>query len=293
MPEIYTLSEASELTGIPRKTLGNAAGAGRLTTLTVPRGAGAVYMVEYGELLAYAARYQPQDDTRYTRPWTEADIQALIELAPTCTNVQLAKYLGRSEYAVSRKIERVKSATGGIAKRSAGRPRYTPFSIGKTAILIAKTCPTCGNLRDAKYFRKYHGKHRVDCRLCDKVKSAEREARRPKRVHNGAGKHRSAKQATTVATATRRSQEYTDRELAVVLDANKSSLQVALELGRTFYGIQGKRYQLGFIPKPPESLPDTHWVIHFPNALKALQEHFRQLGMAVPESEWDWNDDAA
>lgn len=96
-----------------------------------------------------------------------------------------------------------------------------------------------------------------------------------------------ARQATTVDTAHRAGQPYTDADIAVAEDMSKSNFQVAVELGRTLFAIGILRHKMGVNPR--KSSDAGNWIIDFPNAMKALQEHYRELGV-VPESEWEWND---
>ena len=94
-------------------------------------------------------------------------------------------------------------------------------------------------------------------------------------------------QAITLPLAARKNQQYTSDDLELISDMSKSDFEVAIESGRTLYAIKNTRGQNGF--RGPKYVK-AHWVIQFPNALKALQKHFASLGEPVPQELWDWND---
>lgn len=221
--------------------------------------------------------------------WTEADNAALIELAPSCSNAQIAKYLQRTESSVSGRIQQLMRS--GEMKAGHRNGMWTiPFKMPrKTAILLAQTCVTCGKLRDADlFFRASNGSWDTRCRVCLK----SRRKQRYHEIDKWAQQNIELLQEATVPLANKVGEPYTSEEYEQISDADRSTFELAISLGRTYYGIDSQRKRLGMVERRPKRpLVDSHWTIEFPNAMKALQEHFRRIGEPVPEELWEWNDE--
>lgn len=240
-----------------------------------------------------APRGAPKGGTR--KKWTEADTEALLELAPTCTWAQIAEYLGRHPVLIRPKALQLKRA--GVEFNDRRRSRL-PWHVPAGAVLLAKTCPGCGRLKAAKQFQAV--KHRKGwhgwsptCRMCRGAKRKDwlTENQKTYGPYLSQENNDELLQEITFAQASRRYDRYTSREIETLSDATKSDFELALELGRTFYAVRTIRSRLGIV-QPKSQLDDgSHWLIHFPNALKALQEHFAELGTPIPEEFWEWNDE--
>jgi hypothetical protein len=189
---------------------------------------------------------------------------------------EAARRLGRSEGGILSAIARGRLERGQLNKN------WNPFHCPATGIWIGKTCPDCGKFRGADSFGMNtggkSGKRAIytRCRFC--VTRLDQKGRA--KLH----------QAMTLAQAHKKGDRYTDSDIEVVMDRTKSTVQVALELGRTYAAISALRSKLRFNPIDRSRRKKLHWVINFPAAQKVLEDHFAALGRAVPESEWEWND---
>jgi hypothetical protein len=283
--DLLTQVEVTELTGVSRACVRLAQREGRLpgTELeTSPSG-----RVRWGFKRADVATWRAtlnsnKAGTKRAR-WTDDQREAVIELRATCTAAQAAAYLGRSEHAVN-----VMWAKMGAAQTNpiAPGPR-TPFNLPRNAILLAKTCTHCGKLRDARFYGQLADCLSPICALCMRG--------RVKRHHdiNGDGPYaRNVQliQDITLEQAFNERKRYTSGERAILADRAITEVEAAFKLNRSYLAVYTQRRTMGMYPKRPRTnLPDSHWVIDFPNAAKALQDHFRSLGKAVPEQLWDWN----
>lgn len=229
------------------------------------------------------------------KPWDDADLEALYELAPTCTYPQIALYLGRSVKSIEHKIAKLRRAGAwdhSVARSGSGScgARRSPFVIPGNAILVAKTCPKCGKLRGAscwRFRRRPSGiEWRTECNICanaGKQRSPEAVARQQARARA----LDDAVQQVTVEHADRSGEVYTSADMQVAADVERSDFEVAITLGRTLYAVRSLRHKLQ-VKRPRRKLDDSGWLIRFPNAMVALREHYRVLGV-VPESEWEWS----
>lgn len=212
--------------------------------------------------------------------WTEADDCALMELRDSCSLEQVAAYLGRPVGGVIQRQTKLRRKGMEIGD---GRKHRNPFHIPRGASLLGKTCPSCGLFRDASHFayQKINRAHASKCRSCTKNATIERY-----------GKYRRSAntellQEITFAQASNEKMRYTSDELVTLKDLSKSDFEVALTLGRSFYAIQNKRSKSGLLHKKPRQ-DKGEWMIQFPEAQLVLQDHFKNLGRAVPEELWEW-----
>lgn len=90
--------------------------------------------------------------------------------------------------------------------------------------------------------------------------------------------------------AHRHGEEWTSEEMVALEDTTKSSIELALILGRTITAVHSRRAEVGIRVRPtPDS---SEWLIDLTPQNAAEREVFRELG-AVPESEWEWNEESA
>lgn len=306
--DLLTLTEASASSGIPANTLHVAIFQDRLKGVKghfSPHKPGAlVWAISKADLDDFARHHKPKGNRKY---WTASDYEAIHDLQESCTDLQLAAYLGVSVGALRQNV--TKARRRGLLKRSRSRRNRSPFVIPASAVLLAKSCEKCGKLRDANYFRRYTtgsnvGCYDSGCHLCN-VAQGKRKYKKLKEIdpqaNTNTGTLHALLQRVTQEKAGRSNIPYTSAEMELIEDPGKSTLEVALELGRTFYAIRNRRYVNG-VPDQRFSdvfthrqrrakLPDSHWVIHFPAAAQALREHFRKLGEPVPEELWEWTDE--
>jgi hypothetical protein len=276
--KVLTATEAAERFRLPYKWIAKACIDGR-----VPATKGfidgypqkPVWLIRFSDMEGLAKEYRPLKTA--TRPWIDSDDAALMELQSSCTLMQLAAYLDRTYAAVQSRLKYLRNS-GTMPPRLGGS--RLPDLIPRTAILLAKTCPHCGKLRDAKYFTRHkRGYFNTMCVVCLREK---KRGQKPSRTYQERRKsRRQAMQEVTRVKASKWHQEYTNREMEVVLDDDKTAFQIAIELHRTYSGIQSMRSRVGFVSKKNDvRLPDSQWRIHFPEAIKALQQHFIRLGIA-------------
>lgn len=280
-----TLTAAAEEFGIKRDTLSAGCVGGNLkyTIEALPDRQGAV---QRQRLVRRADVREFIENKGTLRHWTEDEDAALIELSRTASSAQIAAYLGRSHCAVNNRVNTLRKA-GLIGKRIVNR---SPSTVPGTAILIAKTCTRCGKLRGAEYYTKHRPTtYSPSCNICNAEKNRARRSQGEPEPTN-----EQLLQELTEPHAVNRGQEYTSSDIELLCDKTKSELEIALTIGRTYFGVMGKRSELGVLdPKAPKwkfrRQPDAFWVMNFPDEIAEIQEQFKQLG-AVPEELWEWND---
>lgn len=281
MADMLTTKEAAEVTGIVKFTLLDAIRAGRLRATRTPCGGGYTYLIAPSDLGDYLAGYRKL----HIEQWDEADELALVELYGTASLPQVAKYLRRTHSSVKNKVRKM-LRDGRLVYHGKNSPLdYLGFLMPRRAILLAKTCLKCGKLRDASYYTRMASANTTsECLLCRRQIERKRRGGKSDPVT-------CAEQKASLQLAKNLGRPYTQAEVKSIMDPSKSVFELAIELGRSVYAITGKRHRMGFNPKGPRrELPDSQWQIRFPNAMKALREQYRALGV-VPESEWDWNDE--
>lgn len=220
------------------------------------------------------------------RPWAEADDAALVELRASCTDDQLAAYLDRTVAAVRLRLVKLRREGAGPAKAKTG-PK---FGVPPGRRLLAKTCPGCGKLRDARHYVFRRDRYDHICRHC-----ANAAKRRALRAPYPSEENVAILQEITFAAASNERKRYTDDEVAVIRDLTRDELTIALDLGRSYYAIVNKRRKLVGARRPGRLglSPDSHWRIDLPDAIAAAREWFREHGRPVPEALWEWTDEAA
>ncbi|AWY06153.1 DNA binding protein [Gordonia phage Suzy] len=216
--------------------------------------------------------------------WQEDEDRFLEENCKLATIPQMAKFLGRT----------VPSVTGRMKKLGlSGGPRGVnkdPFRMPSGAILIARTCLKCGLFLPENWFHVSHKIHRDQyCKSCRNGIGKSRDRKEYTRIGNEKEK---AKNVVTSKMATRVGISWEEEEDSYLREnyKEKGDFQLAIEMGRTMKAITHRRHVLG-LSKNRIRYTDPRnemWVIHFPNAMKALREEFKKLG--IPEEEWDWND---
>ena len=80
----------------------------------------------------------------------------------------------------------------------------------------------------------------------------------------------------------------TQEDIEKIRGSDKSVLEMAFLVKRSYSAVLSQRMKKGFARKAP-SRDDFRWAIHFPEAQVAVREEFKKLG--VPEEEWMWNDE--
>lgn len=193
--------------------------------------------------------------------WTDYEIDFLIENLSKMKTEKIAGYLNREVRAVYGEIARLR-ANGIGAKRTS--KRLDPWIISGRP-LIAKSCPDCGHFLPADWFAQNptkSGKKRYthNCRNC-------RYARKNKINASKDGwtdmqrEYKAKVQAYTLERAENNGKEWTSVDVEVLADPNKTVLEKALELKRTYAATENAQQRHGFSAKQrPRGNPhDSAW----------------------------------
>jgi len=118
-----------------------------------------------------------------------------------------------------------------VAQRGGQAATYRGFATVGRRQLVAKTCLTCGQLKDASGFRRTgRGYWQPSCYRC---------------VHEGAKRSDYAAQARSQAGATRSGQPWTEADMLYVVTTLDSDEVAAGKLGRTIQAVRGQRHAAG------------------------------------------------
>lgn len=281
-----TSSEAASTYGVSRDTLMRAVRAGKIESIEKYPGA-----PKLGLLLNVTDVENWCETKRTITLFTDADVAALMELAPSCSWEQVGAYLGKSAGVCKNKAAELRRKGFEVAKLP-GSAYQLPFNVPATGILLAKTCSTCGIFRDRSQFRKGNGRKGLngypECYLCASKRNSRSESGMRNRSNLKALNDATRKEAINLR------KPYTQADDEILRDTSISSLEAALTLGRTYQGIRTRRGVLGVRISGREYIkradPQAVWVIRFPNAMLVLQEHFKSIGRPVPQSEWEWDE---
>lgn len=190
-----------------------------------------------------------------TNPWTESD-DDFIRSTPNLTSLEVAKHLGRS-------WEATRSRRHKLGVRS-GSPNKSPHRVGKRK-LLAKTCPKCGLLLDASWFRLTASRLWFsDCTRCRPRSGTARPERKDERPPFESVKRL---QEMTQPTAVNRGNPWTDADHEVLADPDLMLIEKALRLGRTYYATHTAVSRSGYSSKVGRGdVTRGQWVIDNPNA---------------------------
>lgn len=292
---LISTAEAVAITGYSYDTIAAAIKKGELVPVAERRPRG--YYFARPDVIRWLSLKGGRRDQYF---WSDGEVRALRDLymSGTCTREQIAKYLGRGTAAVGHKIKELRASDPASPKLS---KVVSPFDIPRRGILIAKTCPKCGELRDARLFPTTRpgptGKYTTVCRRC------RNEATQSRRQKDGRtskwDKAAEAFQQATSAKAHNDHQRYGAADKEALADESRNDVEVAFALGRSYYAIRNKRQELGVGPfgsRPPRiHNNDARWVIQFNAELDSLRDHFRSIGQTAPEAlhgQWeDWTDE--
>lgn len=272
-----TTAQACRLTGRSKTVIGNACRDGAIKCEKVPSGPRNIpaYRISADSLTRWSNR-SPRPEVQ---PWTEADTAALADLyrSQQCTLPQIAAYLGRSESSVQSKASKLELPA--LSKN------LVPWRIPASAVIIARSCTTCGEMRDADQFSRRAGR----CKRC--VSSSQLERRRGQAYPLALRKL----YEVTKARAVNDGMPYTEADLGVLRDLSVGPLDAAFTLGRSLYAVQTKRNAIGATARPRggyESDRPCLWRLDIAIGEREVADYFRQIGEPVPESMWDWTDGA-
>lgn len=286
-----TCDQAKRLTGFSATRIARACNDGDLPHEVVTLGPTGkrIYQIDSSDLVAWANGPQAP---RPSRRWTAADEAALRELylSGSCSIAQIAAYLGRRPKSITAKASELGITINGPERY---RRRRIPGTIPAGAVVIAKTCTRCGNMRDAdQYPPVKHGGGGLSawCRFC------HAERRRGQFRREPAYLAQRKVQAVTKARARNEGRPYGEPEVRVLRDLTRTDLDVALELGRSLYAVHQKRVSIGAVvevrgPRVKRSRRAL-WRIDLALEERAVLEHFRRLGGAVPEDLFEWAEEA-
>jgi hypothetical protein len=212
--------------------------------------------------------------------WTDEEEFAIISMYGTASIGQIAEFLGRSKGATKLRINKMRKM-----KRFDKKPNFqrrNPFTITRTAILVAKTCIGCGRLMSADNFWKV-GQHQYDsyCKTCKSSNNVDNQSKR----HHISDPVANEYQRISLMYASRRGEPITEDDIAIINDITKTNLEAAIKSNRTYYSIVNSRYKFNASKKKFPIKETGEWIIQFPKAMEALQQYYIRLG--VPDDGWD------
>jgi hypothetical protein len=193
-------------------------------------------------------------DVPLLRGFTDYELD-LMRNTPHLTVNQIAELIGRSYDVTKHRRQRLAREEGiDFGGRGANK---SPHRVGKRP-LVARTCAGCGLLLDASWFwRNQNGWH-TKCASCfvQSEKPADRD--------RGDGGKRL--QALSLPNATRRGQEWTEADMAVLSDEALTVFEKATQTRRTYFGAMSATTRYGFKSKVGRGDPEKgRWVIDNPN----------------------------
>jgi hypothetical protein len=226
--------------------------------------------------------------------WSEIEDQYVLDSMGRDPS-DVAEYLGRSKNSIINRRRVLRKS--GVA-RQVGTKNASPFRVG-TRTLLARTCPGCGMLLEAKWFKK---SSTTDYRLktCTRCRVAK-DDRRYGNTWDSAHQWRQEQQALSLPTATNHYKPWQESEMEVLMDPSLTILEKAIKLKRTFMSVANAERLNGFTSRNPNlgNPTEEQWLIDNPNADKfdeitANVYMVRELvdaGSHNPQRpEFDWDD---
>lgn len=281
MSRLMSINDAVQLTGLTRKAIGSAIWRGQLKATKeshwTPAGERERYLIDPKDLREYIQKRPANDRVRWT-----ADLDAaLTELLQSCNVAQAASYLGITTYSASHRVKALRAKGFKIPNLSRSTLAYV---IPKTAILLARTCLACGELRDSSQYRQRRGGQagrETICRACESKDLMKR----------GAGqKLAKALQDISLASAHNKRSEWTLADDEVLSDTSKTDFEIALELGRTYFSVRTRRLNIGIKKRERQLDHLAVWAINFPKSHEAVVDRFKALGTPIAAEFWEWTD---
>jgi uncharacterized Zn finger protein (UPF0148 family) len=283
-----TIADAAKITGISDNVIRKACNRGQIDATqgkiaeAGDPGRKHGWLISTGSLLIWEAKRRPRE--HYHR-WSDADVSALHELQNEASVEQLSVYLGIPPNNIRNKMSRLRG--DGILADRAPKPKapkyenYSPFHLTSKSVLLAKTCLRCGSFRSATRFKK-KGNHRAS--VCNTCYASQPHVRKKKKASQR--KRRKVLQQITIDRAKKVGEEYTSADIETIMDPDKTNLAVALDLSRSFGGIETKRKNLGYRgSRYRTAAPD--WAL----SLTAINTIVRDTYCGIPQIEdWDWDD---
>ena len=192
--------------------------------------------------------------------WTKAE-DAFLFANQSMTASEAAKHIDRTYEAILHRRKTLKAAGNDVRM---GR-NFSPFYHGGRSVL-AKTCPDCGYLLQASWFRASNGAFRSKCTRCafskyqqpsgENIGSIERSRQWVEKV-----------QAITLSHATNNGNPWTEADLKILADPDLNLVQKSFLLKRSYHATQGAASKHGFLSQPSLGDPERdQWIIDNPNA---------------------------
>lgn len=202
--------------------------------------------------------------------WTEDEIDVVRD-TPHLSAVQVAKSIGRSRSSV----EYMRQALADAEGLSFGRGDHkNPNHPGKRR-LLAKTCKACGFLLDASWFSwSTDGKGnprswKARCNKCHAKSAADNGWKRSGHSKDGGSSAKKSyikMQEITRQHATRHGQPWVESDHETLRDADLTTFEKAIQLGRTWAATHMAVSQNGYQSKVGRGDPAKgQWIIENPN----------------------------
>lgn len=201
----------------------------------------------------------------FPQPWTRSEDFVILE-NPRMSLDDLSALLGRKRSGVDARRKKLRRAANPCASgwRDPLKPGARP--------LLARTCPDCGLLLQAKWFSKNNVN--VRSTFCNSCRGKRSDRQSNTFSHRRRTRDLQLKyQAITIPTAVRHNQPWIEADYQVLADPDMSVLQKAIKLGRTYATTANRCSTMGF--KSFVGLGDPErdqWIIDNPNAIKYQPE---------------------
>lgn len=238
---------------------------------------------------------------RTRETWSPAEDEIVLSKSGTLTSAQIAHLLpGRTPESIKHRRRTLR------VPHCPPAAFYNPRNVG-TRRLLAKTCPSCGELLPGEKFYRRKTGNRVaaiieTCAYCTSEKSKKWRGENPEEQPRPKGeamkRYVTMAQELSLRSATRQGEPYLEADFKVLADPHMSQLAKALKLRRTYYAVSNACAKNAFTSSSGIAHGDrldAAWHIDNPNADRveeitaALKQEFTDAGIQFPE--WDWDDE--
>lgn len=282
-PTCLTVAQAMRLSGLGKTAIGNACRSRAVRCEKVPSGPKNVpaYLIDAASFAEWlGARSGPA-----RTEWSPADEAALLELYREGVPLkQAAAYLGRPSTSVQSKARALRRRGEHVPALS---KHAVPWLVPATGVLVARSCIACGEVRDAHQFPSRGGRNASGHRnfRCNRCANSQNKANRGRHTYPAVMERLNE---VTRARAVNHGKPWSEPEVRVLRDTGKSTLEVAIELGRSLYAVQHKRVLVGatLTPARGQRRPQVPaaWRIDTAVEARAMGEVLAQLGITAPEA---------
>ena len=193
------------------------------------------------------------------------DEDAFILDNPNLLAPEISEHLGRTVSAINQRRKFLRETRADVPKFGCN---VSPFAPGARP-LLARTCPDCGRLLQAKWFQ---GDAKGWCKTCKRCRQAAAESRGVFRSKVEGNKERKKArwkhlQRITMARAENSGKDWTEKDMEVLSDPDLTVFEKAILLKRSYSAVQIAANRRGFAHRVGLGDPERdQWFIDNPNA---------------------------